>query len=109
MKTMVSVLLALAGQLPGSQAFALDEQRCDVPLIAQTLRPQLPRQFPEEGAGDVIALVCKTHPQQSDLMIVALFHGIDEAQAGWREGEKSFVVAVVTSNAVRCAASTERR
>ena len=46
MKTMVSVLLALAGQLPGSQAFALDEQRCDVPLIAQTLRPQLPRQFP---------------------------------------------------------------
>ena len=95
MKTMFSILLALAGQLPGSQAHARDEQPCDVPLIAQALRPQLPRQFPEEGAGEGIALVCKTHPQQSDLMIVALFHGIEDAQGGWREGEIGFVVAVV--------------
>ena len=96
MRTKFTVLLALAVPLLGSQAFGRDEQRCDEPLIAQALRPQLPRQFPEgDGTGGVIALACKTHPQQSHLTIVAMFHFIEGEKGGWREGEKGFVVAVV--------------
>lgn len=96
MKTIFTVLLALAGSLLASQVFGRDEQPCDKPLIARALRPQLPLQFPEgEGTGGVIALACKTHPQQSHLTIVALFHGINDAQGGWRNDEKGFVAAVV--------------
>lgn len=95
MKTIFTALLALAGPLLASQAFGRDEQPCDEPSIAQALRPQMPLQFPVEGISDVIALACKTHPQQSHLTIVALFHVIKDAQGDLREDEKGFVAAVV--------------
>lgn len=77
-----------------------DQRRCNTVLIGTVLEKPLGIRFRKRvNDGDVIDLVCKTHPLHPEQTIVALFHDLNDQQdshAG--EEKKGFVLAVLDIN-----------
>ncbi|MFZ6708708.1 hypothetical protein [Undibacterium sp. TC9W] len=79
----------------------LEPQTCNVALLADTLEDKLHINFAfsrNAENGDLIALVCKSHPLHEDRTVVALFHDLRNKKGEVREDAKGFVMAVINTN-----------
>lgn len=78
-------------------AWARDAHACDVPFVARALEKRLGIAFPHQGeGGDVIDLVCKTHPERGGpLTVVALFHELKTPAGEPIDDRKGLAVAVL--------------
>lgn len=91
-----ALLLGLFGLRGSASALGRDDQPCDLPLVAQALAQPLAVKFPDgENPGEVIAIVCKGHPQRRDVTIVALFHVLVDQRGEQRDDVSGFVAALV--------------
>ena len=72
-----------------------EREPCNAAIVGSVLKKKLRVNFQMRGDGDVVDLVCKTHPLYPQRTIVALFHGLKDQRGEHVEYQKGVVVAVI--------------
>ena len=73
-----------------------DQRLCNAVMIGTVLEKKLAINFRRRAHdGEVIDLVCKTHPLHPEQTIVALFHDLKDKQGEFVDNPKGFVLAVM--------------
>ncbi len=92
------VMKSAASDTAVNQA-AREEGPCNTILVGTVLADKLGLDFGggerNGGRGDVIGVMCKTHPLHPEQTIVALFHDMDDPPTENGESKKGFVYAVI--------------